>query len=91
MRARLAALLLLIGLASAPALAQGCAMCYTSAKGAADGGQRAITRAVITLLIPPVGMMGVLVGFAFRYNRGSHKQEAIEEPEFSQLEENSDV
>jgi len=88
MRARLAALFLLIGLASAPAFAQGCAMCYTSAKGAADGGQRAITRAVITLLIPPVSMMAVLVGIAFRYNRGGHKQEMLEEPEFAHLDEN---
>ncbi len=70
MRARICALILLCALSAIPAAAQGCVMCYTSAKGASDGGQRALTRAIFTLLIPPVGMMGVLVGFAFRYRKG---------------------
>ncbi len=75
MRARLYSLALLVVLSAAPALGQGCAMCYTSAKGASDGGQKALSRAVITLLIPPVGMMAVLVGFAFRYHRNGQQEE----------------
>ncbi len=76
MRARLYSLALLLVLSAAPALGQGCAMCYTSAKGASDGGQKALSRAVLTLLIPPVGMMAVLVGFAFRYHRNGQQQES---------------
>ena len=74
MRSRWAKLLLLLALSSAPAFGQ-CAMCYTSAKGASNGGQQAITRGVLTLLLPPIGMMLGLVGFAFRYNRNGQRQE----------------
>jgi hypothetical protein len=66
---RLATLLLFLALAAAPALGQGCAMCYTSAANAGKNGQKALNRAVTILLIPPVGMMTLLVGFAFAYNR----------------------
>ena len=52
-----------------PAVAQGCAMCYTSALGASPAGQRALSRAIIVLLLPPVGMMTLLVGAGFRYAR----------------------
>jgi hypothetical protein len=75
MKRRLSMLALLMALSAAPALGQ-CAMCYTSAKGAANGGQQAITRGVLTLLLPPIGMMLGLVGFAFRYNRNGQRQEA---------------
>jgi len=68
MRSRLCRLALLVALSAAPAFGQ-CAMCYTSAKGASNGGQKAITRGVLTLLLPPIGLMMGLVGFAFRYNR----------------------
>ena len=74
MRARWASLLLLLALSAAPAFGQ-CAMCYTSAKGASNNGQQAITRGVLTLLLPPIGMMLGLVGFAFHYNRNGHRQE----------------
>jgi hypothetical protein len=72
MRPRLYSLLLLVALSAAPAFGQ-CAMCYTSAKGASTNGQKAITRGVLTLLLPPIGMMLALVGFAFRYNRHPHE------------------
>jgi hypothetical protein len=52
-----------------PAIAQGCAMCYTSALGASPKGQRALSRAIVVLLLPPVGMMTLLVGAGFRYAR----------------------
>jgi hypothetical protein len=71
----LARLLLLMALSAAPAFGQ-CAMCYSSAKGAGNGGQTAITRGVLTLLLPPIGIMMGLVGFAFRYNRNGQRAES---------------
>jgi hypothetical protein len=61
--------ILLLGLWTAPALAQGCAMCYANATGATKDGQRAISRGVVVLLIPPLGFMSVGIGLAFRYGR----------------------
>lgn len=77
MKPRLYRLALLLALGAAPAFGQ-CAMCYTSAKGASTNGQTAITRGVLTLLLPPIGMMIGLVGFAFRYNRNPHQQDLPE-------------
>jgi hypothetical protein len=74
MRSRLFRLVLLVALSAAPAFGQ-CAMCYTSAKGASTKGQTAITRGVLTLLLPPIGMMLGIVGFAFRYNRNPHAED----------------
>ena len=75
MKPRLCRLALLLALGAAPAFGQ-CAMCYTSAKGASTNGQTAITRGVLTLLLPPIGMMLGLIGFAFLYNRNGHEEEA---------------
>jgi hypothetical protein len=86
MKSRIYGLLLLLALSAAPAFGQ-CAMCYTSAKGANTNGQTAITRGVLTLLLPPIGMMLGLVGFAFRYNRHPHEQDLPESEQ--QARENS--
>jgi hypothetical protein len=65
----LAPLFLALTLGTVPAWAQGCAMCYSSAKSASKDGQRALSKAVIVLLVPPVGLMAFGVGFAFRYGK----------------------
>jgi hypothetical protein len=69
MKRRLTILGVALALWAAPAFAQGCAMCYANATGATKDGQRAISRGVIVLLVPPLGFMTVGVGLAFRYGR----------------------
>ena len=69
MRLRLASLAVLVLLWTAPALAQGCAMCYSNAAGSSKDGQKAISKGVIVLLLPPLGFMTVGMGMALRYGR----------------------
>jgi hypothetical protein len=69
MKRRLATLGLMLLLWAAPAFSQGCAMCYSNATGTTKEGQRAISRGVLVLLIPPVGFMTLGVGMAFRYGK----------------------
>ena len=69
MKRRLWISIVALGLWTAPAFAQGCAMCYANATGATKDGQRAISRGVIVLLMPPLGFMTVGVGLAFRYGQ----------------------
>jgi hypothetical protein len=69
MKRRLWTLIVALGLWAAPAFAQGCAMCYANATGATKDGQRAISRGVIVLLVPPLGFMTVGMALAFRYGQ----------------------
>ena len=69
MKLRLWISIVALGLWAAPAFAQGCAMCYANATGATKDGQRAISRGVIVLLLPPLGFMTIGVGLAFRYGQ----------------------
>ena len=69
MKLRLCALAVLGLLWAAPAFGQGCAMCYSNAKGTSKEGQNAISRGVLVLLLPPVAFMTLGAGFAFRYGK----------------------
>jgi len=75
---RRCALLLLLAAWTAPAFAQGCAMCYSTASATTKEGQRAISRGVLVLLIPPVGFMTVGVGLAFRYGQKRDEERRAE-------------
>ena len=69
MKRKFATTMLFLALWSAPALAQGCAMCYSSAAGSTKEGQRAISKGVLVLLVPPLGFMTVGISLAFRYGK----------------------
>jgi hypothetical protein len=69
MKIRLALLVLVFLLWTAPAFSQGCAMCYSSAVAASKDGQKAISRGVIVLVLPPAGFMTLGIGLAYRYGK----------------------
>lgn len=66
---RLLCIAVLWGSWSLPAFSQGCAMCYSNAAGATKDGQKAISRGVLVLLLPPLGFMSLGVGLAFQYGK----------------------
>jgi hypothetical protein len=69
MKVRSLILAAVLSLWAAPAFSQGCAMCYSSAVAASKEGQRAISKGVLVLLVPPAGFMSVGIAVAFRYGR----------------------
>ncbi len=79
MRKRLAIAALCLSGWTLPAFSQGCAMCYSNAAGSSREGQKAISRGVLVLLLPPVGFMALGAGLAVRYTRKRDK-EAYERP-----------
>jgi hypothetical protein len=71
MARRFASLILIfvLALCAAPAVAQSCAMCYQTVKGTPKEAQLAINRAIIVMVLPPVGAMTIGVGCAIRYGK----------------------
>ena len=69
MRVRFALLVLVLFLSAAPAFSQGCAMCRSSAAATSKEGQRAISKGVLVLVLPPAGFMTLGVALAFRYGK----------------------
>jgi hypothetical protein len=74
MKLRLATTVVFLLLWVVPAFSQGCAMCYTSAKGTSKEGQNAISRAVLVLLLPPVAFMTLGAGMVVRYSKKRDKE-----------------
>jgi uncharacterized membrane protein len=69
MRRRFAILSVFVFLWAAPALSQGCAMCYSSAAATSKDGRKAISKGVVILLAPPLLIMTFGVWMAFRYGK----------------------
>ena len=63
------AVVLLLACGSAPGWAQSCAMCKATAQATPKEGQRAINRAIVIMLVPPLGILSLGIGFAFRYGK----------------------
>jgi len=69
MRVRAALLVFAFFLSATPAFSQGCAMCRSSAAATSREGQKAISKGVLVLVLPPAGFMTIGVAMAFRYGR----------------------
>jgi hypothetical protein len=69
MKLRAISLFAALLLSAAPAFSQSCSMCYSTAKATSKEGQRAISKGVLVLLLPPLGFMTIGIAMAFRYGK----------------------
>jgi hypothetical protein len=69
MKLRAAILAAFLLLWTTPAFSQACSMCYSTARATSKDGQRAISKGVVVLLLPPLGFMTLGVWAAFRYGK----------------------
>ena len=69
----------LLCLWAVPAFAQACAMCYSTASATSKDGQKAIGKAVAVLVAPPLGVMTLGVGLAFRYGRKRDQEKNLDD------------
>jgi hypothetical protein len=69
MKLRAATLAVFLLLWATPAFSQACSMCYSTAKATSKDGQRAISKGVVVLLLPPLGFMTLGVWAALRYGK----------------------
>jgi Na+-translocating ferredoxin:NAD+ oxidoreductase RnfE subunit len=74
MRVRCALFVLVLFLWATPAFSQGCAMCRSSAAATSKEGQRAISKGVLVLVLPPAGFMTLGLALAFRYGKKRDKE-----------------
>lgn len=68
-KVRLALVASILAIGISPAFAQGCAMCNANAKATPKEGQRALNRAILVMIAPPVGIMVFGFTFAIRYGK----------------------
>ncbi len=73
MKLRVSILLLWLALWATPAWSQGCALCSTAASAAGAKAQKALSRGVLILLIPPTAVMLGLIGIVFRQRRSRNQ------------------
>jgi hypothetical protein len=78
MKSRAAILGVFLLLWATPAFSQACSMCYSTAKATSKDGQRAISKGVVVLLLPPLGFMTLGVWAALRYGKKRDLEHARE-------------
>ena len=76
MKLRAAILAAFLLLWSTPAFSHACSMCYSTAQATSKDGQRAISKGVVVLLLPPLGFMTLGVWVALRYGKKRDLEQA---------------
>ena len=61
--------------AAPTAFSQGCAMCSSYVEASSKGGQRAVNKGVLLLLLPAAGFMSVGAAMAYRYSRKRDREQ----------------